>query len=137
MESKTNESVDSSVVRIPFFNGTDFEYWKIRMRTHLKAEGLWTNFSYGLEELDNDGDLTPTEMKNLEAKYRQDAKALSKIQMGVSRAYFAKIATCETAKKAWDFLETEVYGDEKERTINLQTLRREFQNLKMIESEKN
>ena len=47
-----------------------------------------------------------------------------------------KIATCETAKEAWDFLETEVYGDEKVRTINLQTLRREFQNLKMIESEK-
>ena len=56
--------------------------------------------------------------------------------MGVSRAYFAKIATCETAKKAWDFLETEVYGVEKVRTINLQTFRREFQNLKMIESEK-
>ena len=45
------------------------------MRTHLKAEGLWTNFSYGLEELDNDGDLTPTEMKNLKARYCQDAKA--------------------------------------------------------------
>ncbi|XP_049394550.1 uncharacterized protein LOC125858797 [Solanum stenotomum] len=56
--------------------------------------------------------------------------------MGVSRAYFAKIATCETAKEAWESLETEVYGDEKVRTINLQTLRREFQNLKMIESEK-
>ena len=75
-------------------------------------------------------------MKNLEAKYRQDAKALSKIQKGVSRAYSEKIATCETTKEAWDFLETEVYGDEKLRTINLQTFRREFQNLKMIESEK-
>ena len=29
-----------------------------------------------------------------------------------------------------------MYGDEKVRTINLQTLIREFQNLKMIESEK-
>ena len=47
--------------------------------------------------------------------------------MGVSRANFAKIATCETAKEAWDFLETEVYGDEKVRSINFQTLRREFQ----------
>lgn len=56
--------------------------------------------------------------------------------MGVSRAYFAKIATYETAKQAWESLETEVYGDKKVRTINLQTLRREFQNLKMIEYEK-
>ena len=58
MASKTNECVDSSIVLTPFFDGTDFYWWKIRMRTHLKAEGLWTNFSYGLEELDNDGDLT-------------------------------------------------------------------------------
>ena len=42
MAPKTNEGVDSSVVLTPFFDGTDFEYWKIRMRTHLKAEGLWT-----------------------------------------------------------------------------------------------
>ena len=63
-------------------------------------------------------------------------KPLSKIQIGVSRAYFTKTATCETAKEAWDFLKTEVYSDEKVRTINIQTLRREFQNLKMIESEK-
>ena len=62
---------------------------------------MWTNFGNGFKELNNDGDLTPTEMKNLEAKYRQDAKALSKIQMGVSRAYFAKIATCKTGKEAW------------------------------------
>ena len=53
-------------------------------------------FPNGFEEQYNDGDLTAAEMKNLEAKYHQDAKALIKIQMGVSRAYFAKIATCET-----------------------------------------
>ena len=38
--------------------------------------------------------------------------------MGVSRVYFAEISTCETAKEAWNFLETEVYGDKNVRTIN-------------------
>ena len=56
------------------------------MRIHLKAEGLWTIVANDFEEPQNDGDFTATEMKNFEAKYRQDAKALSKIQMGVSRA---------------------------------------------------
>ena len=86
MASKTNKCVDSSIVLTPFFDRTDFEYWKIRMRTHLKAESLWSIVANGFEEPENDGDLTAAEMKNLEAKYRQDAKALSKIQMGVSRA---------------------------------------------------
>ena len=54
----------------------------------------------------------------------------------VSRAYFGKIATCETAKQAWVSFEVEVYGDEKVRTITLQTLKRVFHNLKMIESKK-
>ena len=92
------------------------------MRTHLKAECLWTIVANGFEEPKKDGDVTEAEMKNIEAKYRQDAKALSKIQIRVSRAYFAKIATCETAKEAWDSLKTEVYGDKKVRAINLQTL---------------
>ncbi|KAH0675393.1 hypothetical protein KY285_023194 [Solanum tuberosum] len=83
------------------------------MRTHLKAEGLWTIVVNGYEEPENDGELSVAEMKNLEAKYRQDVKVLSKIQTGVSRAYFAKITTCETVKQAWESLETEVYGDEK------------------------
>ncbi|KAH0644554.1 hypothetical protein KY284_032438 [Solanum tuberosum] len=136
MTSKTNEGADSSVVLTPFFYGTDFEYWKIEIRTHLKAEVFVDYCCNGFEEPENDGKVTATEMKNLGAKYRQDAKALSKIQMRVSRAYFVKIATCETTKQAWESLKTEVYGDENVRTINLQTLRREFQNLKMIEFEK-
>jgi len=90
MACKTNEGADSLVVLTPFFDGTNFEYWKIRMRTNLKAEGLWTIVANGFEEPENDSELTSAEMKNLEAKYRQDAKALSKVEMGVSRAYFAK-----------------------------------------------
>ena len=58
MASKTNKGVDSLVVLTPFFDGTDFECWKIRMRTHLKAEDLWTIVANGFEETENDGDLT-------------------------------------------------------------------------------
>ena len=75
MVSKTNEGADSSVVLTAFFDGTDFEYLKIRMRTHLKDEGLWTIVANGFEETENDGDLTAAEMKYLKAKYRKDAKA--------------------------------------------------------------
>ena len=99
MASKTNEGADSSAVLTPFFYGTDFEYWKIRMRTHLKAEGLWTIVANGFEEPENDSDLKTAEMKNLEAKYRRNAKALSKIQMGVSRAYFAKMLLVRLQRK--------------------------------------
>ena len=47
-----------------------------------------------------------------------------------------KLLLVRLQRKLGIFCKTEVYGDEKVRTINLQTHRREFQNLKMIESEK-
>ena len=75
MASKTNEGADSSVILTQFFDGINFEYRQIRIRTDLKAEGLWTIVANSFEEQDNDGDLTTTEMKNLEAKYRQDEKS--------------------------------------------------------------
>ena len=100
MASKRNESTDCSIVVTPSFDGIDYEYWKVRMTTHLKVEGLCTIVVNDFEEPDNNGKLTVAVSKNLEAKYRQDVKALSKIQMGVSRAYFAKLSTCETAKEA-------------------------------------
>ena len=53
--------------------------------------------------------------------------------MVVSSAYLEKIVICETSMEAWNFLKNEVYGEEKVHTMNLQTLKREFQNLKMIE----
>ena len=95
---------------------------------------MWTIVENFIEEPDNDGHITTEEMKYLEVKHCQEAKALSKIQMGVPRAYFEKIGTCETSKEAWDSLKTEVCGDEKVCTINLQTLKRRFKNLKMKES---
>ncbi|MCD7454826.1 hypothetical protein HAX54_026169 [Datura stramonium] len=64
------------------------------MRTYLKVEGLWTIVANSYEEPEDNGELSEAEMKNLEAKYRQDAKALSKIQMGFSTVYFEKIVTC-------------------------------------------
>ena len=86
MASKTNERADSLVVLTPVVDDTDFEYWKIRMRTYLEVDGLWTIVVNGFEEPGNDGDLTASKMKFVEAKYCQNAKALSKIQMRVSRA---------------------------------------------------
>ena len=40
-----------------------------------------------------------------------------------------------TAKEAWDILQGEYLGDAKVRTIKLQTLRRELENIKMKEDE--
>ncbi|KAK2971016.1 hypothetical protein RJ640_000365 [Escallonia rubra] len=64
-----------------------------------------------------------------------DAKALSKIQNGVSSSIFPGIIGATTAKEAWETLQQEFQGDRKVITCKLQSLRREFENLKMKDSE--
>ncbi|KAK4433557.1 hypothetical protein Salat_1118000 [Sesamum alatum] len=120
---------------IPFFAGDNYQYWKITIRTFLRAEGLWASVEKGFKEPESEARMSDAEKKRLDAARRSDASALSKIDMSAGKSTFLKISSASTAKEAWDTLEQEFHGDEKVRSINLQTLRRDFQNLKMKDYE--
>ena len=126
---------DSQSSLIPIFDGDDYDYWKIKIRTVLRAEGLWNIVEKGFAEPEDEADLSEEELKKLESSRRQDARALSKLQMGVTKPIFTRISTASTAKEAWEILEGEFHGDEKVRSINLQSLKKDFQNLRMKDSE--
>ena len=66
----------------------------------------------------------------------KDAKALFLIQQGIVESLFPRISGATTSKKAWETLKEEFEGSEKVKAVKLQTLRRQFQNLLMKESEK-
>ena len=135
MASTSVPSGESQSSLIPFFDGEDYDYWKIKMKTVLRAEGLWNIVEKGFAEPADEASLTEAELKKIEAFRRQDATALSKLQMGVTKLIFSRISRANTAKEAWEILETEFHGDEKVRSINLQALKKDFQNLKMKDSE--
>ena len=66
---------------------------------------------------------------HLKESRRKDAKALSLIEVAMIEIVFPKIAAENYAKEAWDILETNFKGTDKVRTIKLQNIRREFENL--------
>ncbi|WOH12088.1 hypothetical protein DCAR_0831587 [Daucus carota subsp. sativus] len=117
---------DSQSSLIPIFDGDDYDYWKIKIRTVLRAEGLWNIVEKGFAEPEDEADLSEAELKKLESSRCQDARALSKLQMGVTKPIFTRISTASTAKEAWEILEGEFHGDEKVRSINLQSLKKDF-----------
>ena len=135
MASTSVPSGESQSSLIPFFDGEDYDYWKIKMKTVLRAEGLWNIVEKGFAEPADEASFTEAELKKIEAFRRQDATALSKLQMGVTKLIFSRISRANTTKEAWEILETEFHGDEKVRSINLQALKKDFQNLKMKDSE--
>ncbi|KAM1168759.1 hypothetical protein ACFX19_031158 [Malus domestica] len=106
----------------------------MKMRTLLRSR-LWSIVETGLEEPVADAEVPAAQREKFEADVMKDAKALSKIQNGVNGNIFPRITRAQTAKEAWEILENKFQGDSKVKTIKLQTLRREFHNLKMKESE--
>ncbi|TXG67555.1 hypothetical protein EZV62_008830 [Acer yangbiense] len=135
MSSSSVQNPSSPYSLLPNFSGENYDFWKVKMKTLLLSEGLWNIVNNGFTEPAEDSRLSRPEKAKLEADQMTDAKALSKIQNGVSATIFPRIMRATTSKQAWEILEREFQGDNKAKVIKLQTFRREFENLKMKESE--
>ena len=101
-------------LRAPIFNGENYEFWSIRMRTIFKSHGLWEFVEKGVKCSDSKGaDESDENEKDKEGssdavsfseKFMKDAKALGLIQGAVSDEIFPRISHEETSKGAWDIL---------------------------------
>lgn len=125
--------MENTHISLPIFAGENYEFWCKKMKTLLASLDLWEIVDEGYD--DEEGDLTVAQLKELKKLRRNDAMALSKIQQAVADSIFPRIMRAEKSKEAWEILQKEFGGDEKVRVIKLQTLRRDFENLKMNEKE--
>ncbi|KAK4404462.1 hypothetical protein Sango_0814800 [Sesamum angolense] len=75
------------------------------------------------------------EKGKLENKKAKDSEALYYIQTAVADHIFPRISVATSAKEAWSILQKEYQGSAKVRIIKLQTIRRDFENMKMKDSE--
>lgn len=71
----------------------NYSTWSTRMRLYLVSQGLWTAVK---------GQLSA----DSEADSKADDKALALIGLSVKDHHLTTIASCETAKQAWDALES-------------------------------
>lgn len=134
MSSGAKESSSISYSIIPIFGGENYNFWEVKMMTLLRSEGLWSIVEKGFEQFEDESQLTKVQKDKYEEDVIKDVKALSKIQNGVDVDIFPRITRANTTKEAWEILEKEFQGDSKARKIKLQSLHREFYNLKMRES---
>ncbi|CAN6700277.1 unnamed protein product [Malus baccata var. baccata] len=113
-------------LRALIFTGENYEFWSIRMKTIFKSYGLWEFVEKGIESSDSKGADSDLKMKEKEGssdvsllteKLMKDAKALGLIQ----------------GAGAWDILMQEFHGDKQVRSVKLQGLRREFEDIDVIE----
>ena len=116
----------------------NYDTWFIKMRTILRAQDIWEFVTIGYpKQADQVAELALTNVERvlLKENRKKDNKALGLIQQGLSESIFPKISSVESSKKAWDTLETCYQGVTKVKNVKLQNLIRDFENLKMNNSE--
>jgi hypothetical protein len=116
---------------IPAFDGTNYGYWKARMRFFLKSINCWKTVETGwIEPADTNIELV-TE-KN--ARLAND-NALHALCQALSPSEFTKISNCGTAQEAWQILETTYEGTKLVKSTKLQMLISRFEEIKMLDDE--
>ncbi|CAL9009259.1 unnamed protein product [Prunus brigantina] len=134
-------------LRAPIFNGENYEFWSIRMKTIFKSHGLWELVEKGVEISDSKGatgshekkkdkeDLSDAVKITFTEALMKDAKALGLIQGAIYEEIFPRIAHEETSKGAWNLLMREFHGDKQVTGVKLQSLRRDFEYTRMRDDE--
>jgi len=125
----------------PLLDGSNYDYWKSRMRAFLKSidSRTWKAVLRGWEHpvvLDKDGNKTSFLKPEDEWSTAEDelaignSKALNALFNGVDKNMFRLINQCTVAKDAWEIHKTAHEGTYKVKSLRLQLHTTEFENLK-------
>jgi hypothetical protein len=123
--------MSQSLNTVPAFDGTNYGYWKARMRLFLKSIDCWSIVKTGWTK-PTDATLKLVTEKN--ARLSND-KALHALCQALSPSEFVRISNSESAKKAWQILETTYEGTKLVKSAKLQMLISKFEEIKMLEDE--
>ena len=106
----------------PLFDGTNYAYWKVRMRDFVQSldEKVWQAVKLGQtkpKEASADWDNAKIKVANF------NSKALNALFSAVTNEEFKKISFTKTAKEAWTILQTTYEGTKAVKDSKLQILR--------------
>ncbi|XP_052489781.1 uncharacterized protein LOC128042476 [Gossypium raimondii] len=119
----------------PVFPGESYNIWAVKMKTYLQAHDLWNVVQNDTEPPPLRANPTIAQIRQYNEDCAKKYKAMSCLQSGVSDVIFIRIMACDTTKEAWDKIKEEFQGSDKTRQQQLIKLRRDFENLRMKDSE--
>eukprot|EP00253_Pinus_taeda_P021997 PITA_21997 len=119
-------------IRPPVFYGTNFVYWKVRVTAYLQSLGteVWDIIDTGYTLTSS----TPTDLAE-KKKYETNAKAVNTLLGCLSQSEFVKVMQYKSAKEIWDKIVLSYEGDDQVKRAKLQTLRIQYENLRMYNDE--
>ncbi|KAL5562281.1 hypothetical protein UlMin_032028 [Ulmus minor] len=88
-----------STIPLPSFNGENYDFWSIKMRTYFRSQNLWKVVEEGLTIPDDTSTLTATQKKALDESIQKDSQALFALQQAMSEEIFPRIMVHQLPKK--------------------------------------
>lgn len=119
---ETAKGKDSSVgLSYPMLTKSNYTAWAFKMRVFMQAHGIWL----AVESTDDQATI----------EKKTDKVALAAIYQSIPEDVLLSVAEKKTAKDAWDAIKTMCLGAEKVKKAKIQTLKSEFENLRMKETD--
>ncbi|KAL0287793.1 UNVERIFIED_CONTAM: Retrovirus-related Pol polyprotein from transposon TNT 1-94 [Sesamum angustifolium] len=117
---------------IPCFDG-HYDHWGMLTENFLRSKEYWQVVSDGIPELT--AAMTDAQKTDIEGMKLKDLKAKNYLFQAIDRSILETILCKDTSKQIWDSMKKKYEGSAKAKRQQLQTLRTEFENLKMKSGE--
>ena len=123
-----------SLIIVPLFDGTNYAYWKVRMKDFLQSldEKVWQAIEIGWTK-PKEASVDQDDAKIKAANF--NSRALNALFSAVTNEEFKKISSTETTKEAWTILQTTYEGTKAIKVSKFQRLTTSFEEIKMEEDE--
>ena len=125
----------TSSIPVPIFTGENYDFWSVKMKTFFRSQDLWDIIEEGFTILEDTSTLTVAQKKELKGNKQKDSRTLFALQQVVNDTIFPRIIGIISAKRAWNTIQEEFQGSDEVRNVKLHSLRREFELIRMKESE--
>ncbi|XP_058006836.1 spindle assembly checkpoint component MAD1-like [Hevea brasiliensis] len=128
-----------SITRLPLFNGSNYSFWKVRMRNFIQSVDIeaWQRIVKGPEillKLHADGYREKVEDEYNELDWKKvslNAKALNILHCALDATEYNRISGCTSTKEVWDKLEVTYEGTNQVKESKANRLVREYELFEM------
>ena len=123
-----------SLIISPLFDGTNYAYWKVRMRVFLQSldEKVWQAVEISWTKPTK----APADQDDVKIKVANfNSRTLNALFSAVTNEEFKKISSTETTKEAWTILQTTYEGTKAVKNSKFQRLTTGFEEIKIEEDE--